>query len=140
MDNNKEKNPNIIVDTNVIVSAFLSSKEDTATVLVLKRIYKREVNLCYSQEILNEYIDVLNRDKFRFNKNEIKKFIDFVVKNCHKEKPKEIEEKLIDVKDKPFYELVEFMQSKKAILVTGNIKHFPVKDYIVTPNDFMLLN
>lgn len=51
-----------------------------------------------------------------------------------------IEEKLIDVKDKPFYELVEFMQSKKAILVTGNTKHFPVKDYIVTPNDFMLLN
>ena len=138
MDSSREKYPNVIVDTNIIVSAFLSSKEDTATVLVLKRIYKREVNIYYSDEILDEYIDVLNREKFKFDKSEIKTFIDFVIKHGHKEKPKEIKESLIDIKDKPFYELVEFLKDKKAILVTGNIKHFPKKDYIVTPNDYII--
>ena len=130
---------NIILDTNVIVSAFLSSKEDASTVLVLKKIYKHEINMFYSSEILLEYKDVLNRDKFQFDKLEIKKFIDFVIKNCYKEEAIHLTEQIPDEKDRPFYELVEFLQNKKAILVTGNIKHFPNKDYIMTPNDYIKL-
>ena len=133
------KYANIILDTNVIVSAFLSSKEDASTVLVLKKLYKHEINMFYSSEILVEYKDVLNRDKFQFDKLEIKKFIEFVIQNCYKEEAIHLIEQIPDEKDRPFYELVEFLQNKKAILVTGNIKHFPHKDYIMTPNDYIKL-
>ena len=36
---------NVVIDTNVIVLAFLSSHEDVATVLVLNKLYKNEIVL-----------------------------------------------------------------------------------------------
>ena len=36
---------NVVIDTNVIVSAFLSSHDDVATVLVLNKLYKNEIRL-----------------------------------------------------------------------------------------------
>lgn len=45
-----------------------------------------------------------------------------------------IEEELPDPKDRVFYEVVmEERKTEEAYLVTGNIKHFPVKPFIVTP-------
>jgi len=39
-----------------------------------------------------------------------------------------------DPKDKVFYEIVmEKRKTEDAYLVTGNIKHFPAKPFIVTP-------
>ena len=50
-----------------------------------------------------------------------------------------IEEIIPDPKDIVFYEVV--MESRKdyddAYLVTGNIKHFPVKSFIVTPKEML---
>ena len=39
---------------------------------------------------------------------------------------------LPDMKDLPFYEVVMEKRTKDAYLVTGNLKHFPVKPFIVT--------
>ena len=44
---------------------------------------------------------------------------------------------MIDMKDKPFYELVMDEQVNDAKLVTGNIKHFPIHTNIITPSQFM---
>ena len=66
---------NIIYDTNVIVSSLLSGNEDSATVKVLDYFYDDKVNLIYSDEILKEYEEVLNRDKFGFNKNKIRELL-----------------------------------------------------------------
>ena len=55
---------NIIDDTNVIISSLLSGNEDSATVKALDYFYDNKVNLVYSSEIMDEYIDVLNREKF----------------------------------------------------------------------------
>ena len=52
---------NIIYDTNVIVSSLLSGNEDSVTVKVLDYFYESKVNLIYSNEIMEEYVDVLNR-------------------------------------------------------------------------------
>ena len=71
MDSNIQ---NVVIDTNVIVSAFLSSHDDVATVLVLNKLYKNVIRLYYSKEILVEYKDVLNREKFKFDKREINRF------------------------------------------------------------------
>lgn len=43
-----------------------------------------------------------------------------------------------DPKDRVFYEVVmEERNEEDAYLVTGNIKHFPEKPYIVTPRQMM---
>ena len=50
-----------------------------------------------------------------------------------------VEEIIPDPKDIAFYEVV--MEGRKehngAYLVTGNIKHFPVKPFIVTPKEML---
>ena len=51
---------NITYDTNVITSSLLSGNEDSATVKALDYFYDNKVNLVYSSEIMDEYIDVLN--------------------------------------------------------------------------------
>lgn len=128
---------NVVIDTNVIVSAFLSSQDDVATVLVLNKLYKNEIRLYYSKEILAEYKDVLNREKFKFDKREINRFINYVLEKGIEIEPEKINEELIDKKDLPFYEIVMDNSIKESKLITGNIKHFPVKPFIMTPTEFI---
>jgi predicted nucleic acid-binding protein len=40
-----------VIDTNVLVSALLSSHDDTATVLVIKKLFSGEVILLFNDEI-----------------------------------------------------------------------------------------
>jgi hypothetical protein len=44
---------------------------------------------------------------------------------------------LPDKKDLPFYEVVVEKQEDDAYLVTGNMKHFPAKPFIVTAKEFL---
>ncbi|NME44976.1 PIN domain-containing protein [Faecalicoccus pleomorphus] len=93
-----------VIDTNVLVSALLSSHTDSATVKVVEKIFTSEVILVFSKEILSTW---------------------------------PTNEKLLDMKDLPFYEVVLSKQNDNAYLVTGNMKHFPKKPFIVTPNEFL---
>ena len=91
----------------------------------------------YSKEILDEYIDVLNRPKFRINSEMINDVIRYIVENGIEITPENKDILMIDMKDKPFYELVMDEQIDNAKLVTGNIKHFPIQTNIMTPSQFM---
>lgn len=44
-----------VIDTNVLVSAMLSSKEDAATVQVVSRMLRGEIIPIYSNAITEEY-------------------------------------------------------------------------------------
>ena len=59
----------VVIDTNVLVSALLSSKKDSATVQIMEKVFKKEIIPLYSKEILDEYINVLHRKKFNFSEN-----------------------------------------------------------------------
>lgn len=56
-----------VIDTNVLVSALLSSKDDTATVQVLAKVISGEIIPIYSNVIIKEYREVLSRKKFGFS-------------------------------------------------------------------------
>ena len=131
--------PNIIYDTNVIVSSLLSGNEDSATVKVLDYFYESKVNLIYSNEIMEEYVDVLNREKFNFNKNKIKELLGIIKDKGINISPEKIEEYPLDIKDKPFYELAIDKKMNNKKLVTGNVKHFPRIEEIITPNELVAL-
>ena len=127
-----------VIDTNVLVSALLSSHEDAATVQVLKIMFSGGIIPVYSEEILNEYNEVLRRKKFRFSENLIVSLIETIVKFGVSIKPTETGEIIPDIKDLPFYEVImEIREEEDAYLVTGNLKHFPERLYIVTPRQLL---
>ncbi len=56
-----------VIDTNVLVSALLSSSVDAATVQVVTRMVAGEIIPVYRSTIMSEYRDVLLREKFGFS-------------------------------------------------------------------------
>ena len=128
---------NVIIDTNVFVSAFVDGNSESPVVKILDMFYNKNFNLYYSDDIINEYKDVLSRDCFKFNKAMIGKFINDIKLLGIKYNPTKIDEIIKDPKDQPFYELVMDKDINNAKLVTGNLKHFPKDVKIITPLEFI---
>lgn len=128
-----------VIDTNVIISALLSSKEDSATVMIMEKLFNKEFIPLLSEEILWEYHSVLRRKKFSFTEELVQSLIDAIENLAEKILPCPADEMLPDMKDLPFYEVVLTKNEPSAYLVTGNIKHFPQKTFVVTPREFIEL-
>ena len=134
-----------VIDTNVIVSAFLKSNSipDTLLDLVLSGVIIPLTVTLYvfsisCDEIITEYKEVLSRDKFGFGSEIVNDFINQIKNIGLYIDAKELDIELPDVKDKIFYEIVmEKRKTDEAYLVTGNIKHFPSKTFIVTPREML---
>ena len=121
-----------VIDTNVLVSALLSSNSDSSTVRVLKLIYEGPIVPLYNNEIIEEYIDVLNRKKFSFNTKVVQALLDTIqLVGISVGRTIVSGEIFPDPEDQVFYEVR--MSMDDSYLVTGNIKHFPKKPFIVTP-------
>lgn len=126
-----------VIDTNVLVSALLSSHDDAATVLVVGKLFSGEVIPLFNDEILKEYNEVLRRTKFHFSVETVCMLIQTIKKFGERVVPSPTSELLPDMKDLPVYEVVVEKQVDDAYLVTGNIKHFPAKPFIVTAKEFL---
>jgi putative PIN family toxin of toxin-antitoxin system len=126
-----------VIDTNVLVSALLSSHADAATVLIVGKIFSGEVIPLFSDEIIQEYNEVLRRKKFPFSEATVRRLLQTIEKFGERVTPAQTGEVLPDMKDLPFYEVVIDKQNVDAYLVTGNMKHFPSKPFIVTANKFL---
>lgn len=126
-----------VIDTNVLVSALLSSHDDAATVLVVGKLFSGEVIPLFSDEILGEYSEVLRRPKFHFPEKIVRQLLQTIEKYGERVIAAPTGELLPDMKDLPFYEVVIEKQENAAYLVTGNIKHFPKKPFIVTAKEFL---
>ena len=126
-----------VIDTNVLVSDLLAKKSDSATVQVIERMIKGEIIPVYSNEIMNEYHEVLSRKKFKFSPELITFFLSAIEKFGILAEPSDTGITLPDMKDLPFYEVVMEKRDDNAYLVTGNLKHFPERDYIVTARQLL---
>lgn len=126
-----------VIDTNVLVSALLSSKDDAATVQVLGKVITGEIIPVYSNIITKEYREVLSRKKFGFSKDLIEYLMSAIEKYGILVDPSPSGITLLDMKDVPFYEVVLEKRDDNAYLVTGNIKHFPKEPFIVTPRELL---
>lgn len=121
----------VVIDTNIIVSALLSSKNDSATVQVMEKVFRQEIKPVYSKEIFAEYTNVLNRPKFHFSRELVEYMLSAIKQFGILKEPKEtVMVVLPDMKDVPFYRLI--LDSEDTYLVTGNIKHFPQESRIIT--------
>ena len=60
-----------IIDTNVLVSALLSSDGKSNSLIVLQSVLVGNIIPVFNEEILSEYEEVLSRDKFHLQKQDI---------------------------------------------------------------------
>lgn len=124
-----------VIDTNVLVSALLSRHKNTSTVQLIQLLILGEITPIYNDEILEEYYSVLTREKFGLPEVLIDKTLDVIKKFGVNSSRKETYELLPDPKDIVFYEVA--LSVEDSFLVTGNIKHFPKKPFVVTPAEML---
>jgi len=125
-----------VLDTNVLVSALLK----TASVpgQVLAEALLGDIIPVLNEGIIEEYEDVLNRPKFRFDKRLVQVFMDELKRRAVYADVGIIDGEVSDPKDVVFYAvLMEKRREEDAYLVTGNLKHFPMRTYIVTPREML---
>jgi putative PIN family toxin of toxin-antitoxin system len=126
----------VVIDTNVLVSALLKSNSIPARIIA--EALNGDIIPILNSEIIEEYADVLSRPKFRFDKSAVKVLLDELGKRAIFSDYGLIEDEIPDPKDVVFYAvLMEKRKDDEAYLVTGNIKHFPVKTYVVTPREML---
>ena len=126
-----------VIDTNVFISALLSKRADAATVRVLEAKFDGKIVPLYHNDILAEYDEVLHRSKFHFKEETIRLVINAVKQYGVEIFPQPTGEILVDMDDLIFYEVAMEKREDDAYLVTGNQKHYPVRDFIVTPAEMM---
>ena len=128
-----------VIDTNVFISALITKNSEASTVKVLEAVLKGDIIPLYHSDIIAEYDEVLHREKFKINDATIQLLIDAVVKYGIEVFPQPTGEILIDMYDLVFYEVAMEKRDEDAYLVTGNQKHYPIKDFIVTPAEMIAI-
>ena len=125
-----------VLDTNVLVSAML--KQGSVPSQVVAEAMTGDIIPIINIEILREYEEVLKRPKFKFDEEVVKVFLDELKCRAVYVNAGTIEEVLPDKKDIVFYAvLMEKRKDEEAYLVTGNLRHFPVRNYIVTQREML---
>jgi putative PIN family toxin of toxin-antitoxin system len=122
-----------VLDTNVLVSAFWSPKGEPARILAL--VQNRLVTLCYDYGIIAEYRDVLLRPKFGFSEWEVIAVLAQIENEGISVVPCPLPDiSFTDEDDRKFYEVARHCRAK---LITGNGKHFPKDDTVLTVKEFL---
>ena len=114
-----------------------SKHEASATVQVLYAVLDGTVTPLYHKDILAEYEEVFRRPKFHLTEDTIRFFINAIIRFGVEVFPQPSGEILIDMDDLIFYEGALEKRDDDAYLVTGNQKHYPVKDFIVMPGEML---
>lgn len=127
----------VVVDTNVLVSAF--RKRPSVPGRVLDLLLTRALVVLYDNRIVEEYADVLSRPRFAFDPHDIALFLDFVEHGREYIAAEPLNLVLPDSTDLPFLEVAA--AGDADALITGNARDFKPKRghhsvNICSPADF----
>ncbi len=123
----------LILDTNVIVSAYL--KEGTPPWMIAWGHFGLPCDYFASEEMIAEYREVLRRPKLKISQASLDSFGSDFLSKCRIIAPESTGIVLVDPKDLCFYEAYSALrrQQEHAYLITGNLRHFPEDDHILSP-------
>lgn len=122
----------IVIDTNVLVSTLLTPSGTAAKSVGL--VTSGTLIPCYDPQILNEYHSVLFRAKFHYNKSLVSQLLALILDVGIQVAAKLSTIDLPDESDRKFYDVAK---TANAYLVTGNIKHFPKEEWVLTPAELV---
>ena len=127
----------VVLDTNVLVSGLLN--RNGKPFQVLKLVLDGEIILLTDERIFSEYVEVLFRPVFRFPLAEVSEILDLVKRQGEPGVAIHLTAGLPDPDDAPFLEVA--VSGEADALVTGNLRHFPVRHGIrvVDPAGFLRL-
>ena len=125
-----------VIDTNVLVSAML--KWDSVPGTIMELTFDGLIIPILNEHIVKEYHEVLVRPKFHFTEEIIYDVLENIQSRGIYVDAEYLDIELPDPKDRVFYEVVmEERKTEDTYLITGNIRHFPTKPFIVTPREMM---
>ena len=124
-----------VIDTNVLISAVISKKSDAAAVKVLRKVFDGSICPIYNSKILEEYNEVLRRPKFHLQEQTVAVVISAIKQFGVELNPTTSSETMIDEDDRIFLDTAIAFEG--SFMVTGNMKHFPNKSFIVTPREML---
>jgi predicted nucleic acid-binding protein len=97
-------------------------------------VASQKISAFYSQAIFTEYEAVLPRSKFGFAVADISDLLRLFWQHGVLLKPNSSSRLLSDESDRIFYDAAK---AAGAYLVTGNVKHYPKAEFIMTPAAFL---
>ncbi len=122
----------VVLDTNILVSAFWSKSGNAARILSM--FLDNKILLIYSPEILAEYKFVLNRPAFQFSRVKIGEIINQIRKYGVPIQPETSDVPFTDESDRKFFDAA---RTYGATLITGNQKHFPPSPLVKSAAEFL---
>ncbi len=125
----------VVIDTNILVSALWSRNGAPARTVGL--VLSGRLTPCYDHRIMLEYRKVLQRPKFRFRPSEINALLDWFKQAGRSVVPAPVDLPFVDEADRKFYEVAKYCG---AVLITGNLKHFPDDHAVMSVSDFLERN
>lgn len=127
-----------VIDTNVLVSALYSKDNNSNPAIVIEQVLVNNIIPLFNDVIIKEYKEVLSRSKFNFPEELINELLGSFISNGQLISSKKVLNEIFpDPKDTVFYEVR--MAVDDSFLVTGNIKHFPKKPFVITPAEMVSL-
>ena len=123
----------VVLDTNVLVSALINPTGVPAAVLGL--VLNGKLTVGYDNRILGEYREVLSRQRFHFKKSLILQLLDYIRQAGEFVAAEPLRIASVSEDDRMFYEVA--ITGKAEYLITGNKRHFPSKDIVRTPKEFV---
>lgn len=126
-----------VIDTNILVSALWTKDPESPTIKVIDYIFSGRIVPVIHRKVLREYNRVLHYEKFPFSESDIKNVINAFKKNGIKKRALRSSEKFTYESDRIFYEITLSARKYEAWLITGNAKHFPKKDFVVSAREFL---
>ena len=126
---------NVVLDTNILVSAAWSPGKTASD--ILSAAFSGQFSIYYDLRIIEEYFRVMHYPKFGFEDWEIDAVLEPIVKYGIVIAAKPIPDVVFtDESDRKFYEVAK---TANAILVTGNLKHYPSDGIAMGTADFHAL-
>lgn len=123
----------IVLDTNIIISAVLTPTGNPAKIIALTRA-NHKIQLYYNDDILAEYSDVMSRPRLNISAEIQHRIVNAITKSGLQFKPAVSDISLPDESDRIFYDTAK---QSGAILITGNLKHYPPEPFVMSPADFL---
>ena len=130
----------VVVDTNVLVSGLISA--DGPCGQILRLLTEDVLQPCLDERILAEYEAeyeaVLPRPELQIDAEDVAGTIEIIRESGEFLTPLPLPMELPDAKDMPFLEVAA---SSEAVLITGNLRHFPARARagvrVMTPREFL---
>lgn len=125
-----------VLDTNVLVSAMFTGNPSSNPRQILDLVFEGIITPLFNKEIIEEYTEVLSRDKFPFKPDDVSFVLDALKSiGIDPVRTSVDNTEFPDPKDIVFYEVA--LSKEGSFLVTGNTKHFPKEPIVVTPAEML---